>query len=147
MYILDKNGIKGKLWLMIKRLNENLTARLRTAYGPTRAIQIRDSIRQGGVLAPLMYAVMMGEINKEIEKHNLGIEYKTIMMIIGCLLWMDDVVLASTDAKEMQKMLNITNDITQRYHIEFGEAKTKVMVIGKTTERPQFYGYNSPLET
>ena len=138
MYILDKNGIKGKLWLMIKRLNENLTARLRTAYGPTRAIQIRDSIRQGGVLAPLMYAVMTDEINKEIEKHNLGIEYKTLMMIIGCLLWMDDVVLASTDAKEMQKMLNITNDITQRYHIEFEEGKTKVMVIGKTTERPQF---------
>jgi len=138
MYILDKNGIKGKLWLLIKRINENLTARIRTMFGLTRKIKIRDSIRQGGVLAPLMYAVMMDEINKEIEKHSLGIEFKTALMIIGCLLWMDDVVLASTDAKEMQRMLNITDNITQRYHIEFGESKTKTMVIGKTTNKPQF---------
>ena len=38
MYVLEKNGIKGKLWLMIKKLNEDLQAQIRTAYGKTRKI-------------------------------------------------------------------------------------------------------------
>jgi hypothetical protein len=140
MYVLEKNGVKGKLWLLIKKLNENLQAQVRTAYGKTRKISIKDSIRQGGVLAPLLYALLMDEINKEISDKKLGIAMKTAAHIIGCLLWMDDVVLASTDKEEMQQMLDITNEITQRYHIEFGEAKTKAMTIGlkKSQEKPNF---------
>ena len=85
MYVLEKNGIKGKLWLMIKKLNEDLQAQIRTAYEKTRKINIRDSIRQGGVLAPLLYALVMDEINKEIVDKNLGINMKTAAHIIGCL--------------------------------------------------------------
>ena len=143
MYVLEKNGVKGKLWLLIKKLNENLLAQVRTIYGKTRKITIRDSIRQGGVLAPLMYALLMDEINKEIVDKKLGIVMKTAAQVIGCLLWMDDVVLASEDKEDMQQMLDITNEITKRYHIEFGEDKTKAMTIGMKKEsiKPEFHIY------
>ena len=36
---------------------------------------------------------------------------------IGCLLWMDDVALISNDPNELQNMLNITNEVANRYHI------------------------------
>ena len=51
---------------------------------------------------------------------------------------MDDVILTSENSKELQKMLNITNEITKRYRIEFGESKTKAMIIGKVKELPEF---------
>ena len=51
MYTLDKSGIKRDEWTIAKKLNENITARIRTNNGQTRRIQIKDSIRQGGVLA------------------------------------------------------------------------------------------------
>ena len=53
MYTLDKSGIKRDEWTIAKKLNENITARIRTNNGQTRRIQIKDSIRQGGVLAVL----------------------------------------------------------------------------------------------
>ena len=81
MYILANNGVKGNLWLIIKRINENLTARIRTMYGLTREIKIKDSIRQGGVLAPMLYALMMDETNNEIIKHNLGVEMKIALQV------------------------------------------------------------------
>ena len=40
---------------------------------------------------------------------------------------MDDVVLAETTQKNAQKLLNITNDTSQRYHVEFGMPKTKYL--------------------
>ena len=65
---------------------------------------------------------------------------------IGCLLWMDDVVLISNDPKELQKMLNITNDVANRYHIEFGSAKSKILKIGNKTTKPDIYLGEKKLE-
>jgi len=131
MYILHKQGVQTKLWNITKKMNEGLKATVRTRYGNTREITIKDSIRQGGVLSVTLYATMMDEIAKEITRNNLGV--KNIKgKNIGCLLWMDDVALISNTHKEMQEMLNITREIADRYHIEFGEEKSKVMKLGRS---------------
>jgi hypothetical protein len=62
LYVLNKRGIKTEEWQIISDMNSNLTAKVKTKYGNTRDIQIRDSIRQGGVLSVLMYATVMDEI-------------------------------------------------------------------------------------
>ena len=130
LYVINKRGVKNKLWLTVKNLNENLIARVRTKHGTTRDIRIKDSIRQGGVLSVTMYATMMDEIAEEIQNQNLGVKLDEETKV-GCLLWMDDVALIANDQTEMQEMLNITGKIADRYHIEFGKAKSKVMKIGK----------------
>ena len=67
------NGLKSRLWLTIKKLNENLTATVNTPHGNSRPIKITDSIRQGGVLSVIQYALLMDEINKNIEEMDLGV--------------------------------------------------------------------------
>ena len=53
-------------------MNDDLKkAKVRTKQGETRTIKIRDSVRQGGVLSVTLYATLMDEIPKEINK-NLG---------------------------------------------------------------------------
>ncbi len=47
-----------------EKLNENLTATIKAKYGYPRNIQIRDSIRQGGVLSVIEYTNMMDDILK-----------------------------------------------------------------------------------
>ena len=111
MYVMNKEGLKSNLWNLVRKLNQNLTARIQTQHGLTRPIQIRDSIRQGGVLSVAQYALLMDEINKEIEINAKGITVPNTEKKVGCLLWMDDVALISTEEKELQEMLNITNDI------------------------------------
>ena len=71
MYALDKSRIKGKDWTITKKLNENLIARIPTNHGCTKKVEIKDSIRQGGILSVLQYANLMDEITKEIEKKQL----------------------------------------------------------------------------
>ena len=69
MYALDSSGVKGKDWTITKKLNDNLTASIKTQHGYTRQIHIKDSIRQGGILSVLEYANLMDEITKEIRKN------------------------------------------------------------------------------
>ncbi len=129
MYAMDKCGLKGKNWEITRKLNSNLKAKIKTKHGHTREIKIKDSIRQGGVLSVIQYATIIDEIAKELTAKNLGIDLPG-QGKLGCLLWMDDVTLIHNDPKELQKMLDVTNDIAMRYHIEFGAPKCKVVKIG-----------------
>ena len=98
-----------------KELNSNLKATLKTKHGNTCKSNIKDSIRQGGVLSVIQYALLMDDINKEIIKEDIGPKIDCTKEPIGCLLWMDDVALISNDPNELQKMLNIINEVANRY--------------------------------
>ena len=77
----------------------------------------------------------MDEISKEIKRQNKGVQIPETNEKIGCLLWVDDVVLMSTSEEELQEMLNITDDIAKRYHLEFGKGKSQTMEVKKTQKR------------
>ena len=51
---------------------------------------------------------------------------------------MDDVLHITAEPKELQIMLNITENLAGRYHIEFGEPKSKAMKIGGGKNKPEF---------
>ena len=129
----SQSRVKGKDWTITKKLNDNLTASIKTQHGYTRQIHIKDSIRQGGILSVLEYANLMDEITKEIRKNpkcNINIGNETTP---GCFLWMDDVVLMHTDPRMIQNMLDTMYRISQRYRIKFGTEKSKVLHIGPPT--------------
>ena len=129
MQVLHKQGIQDNHWTIVKRLNENLTARIQTKHGLTREITIKDSIRQGGVLSTTLYGLLMDEINKEITKAQIGIHIEGLTNKIGSLLWVDDVYLITTDGKELQAALEITNETSNMYHIEYGSSKSNTQRI------------------
>ena len=129
MQVLYKQGIKDNHWTLIKRLNENISAKIQTKHGLTRNIQIKDSIRQGGVLSTTLYGLLMDEINKEISKENIGIQIEGTKKKTGSLLWVDDVLIITTEPQELQKGLNITNEVSNQYHIEYGSSKSNTQTI------------------
>ena len=132
LYVLHKNGVKNRLWNLIKSLNSNLKTAIQTKYGLTRQINIKDSIRQGGVLSVSLYALLMDEISKDMSQTDLGIQIPGSDTRIPCLLWMDDVLLIETTRENNQALLNITDNTSKKYHIEFGMPKTKYLRPGKS---------------
>ncbi len=79
----------------------------------------------------------MDEIAKDIKNENHGIKLPNSDEPIGSLLWVDDVALISLDAKELQDMLNTSNNTASKYRIAFGKEKSQVMVIGSKKQREQ----------
>ena len=69
---MHKEGTDLPTWKLVKELNSNLKATLKTKHGNTRQINIKDSIRQGGVLSVIQYALLIDDINKEIIKEDIG---------------------------------------------------------------------------
>ena len=140
LYTMYHSGIEGKIWRVVKDLNTNLKAKIKTKHGPTREITITDSIRQGGVLSVVAYSNLIDEISKEITKAGKGKLKVGETEITGCLLWMDDVVLIHDKHSELQQMLNTTHELAQRFHIKFGKEKSQTLKLGKGPAPPLTLG-------
>ena len=137
MYAMYKEGLTDNHWTLVKRLNENLTAQLQTRFGLTREIKIKDSIRQGGVLSTTMYGLLMDEISKKVKEENIGIQIEGMDEKIGSLLWVDDVLLITTDNKEFQTSLDTTDNTSNEYHVEYGQSKSNTQFIKKRKSKLQ----------
>ena len=141
MHVLYKQGLTDNHWTIVKKLNENLTARIQTKYGLTRTIRIKDSIRQGGVLSTTSYGTTMDEISKDIKQENLGIPIIENGEKKASLLWVDDVLLMAYE-NELQEVLEITEKTSSKYHIEYGEPKSNYLPIRNNKKKRKQREYN-----
>jgi len=139
MYVLHKEGLTDNHWTISKKLNHNLTATIETKFGPTRKIQM-SSIRQGGVLSVLEFGLLMDETSKDIAKEKLGITIEGMDNQVGSLLWVDDIIMAEIESQNLQRMLDVAEHTSNKYHIEYGESKSNVMTIqfGGNQTKPIF---------
>ena len=141
MYTMDKQGCNGAIWNLTDKLNQNLTATIRTSIGQTRTIRINNSIRQGGVLAVTQYAALMDEINKEIQNAK-QLKESTINPNSTCLLWVDDVAIITDNINDQKTLLKITEETANKYRIQFGKNKSQTMTIGKSISKEPTLGIN-----
>ena len=88
----------------------------------------------------------MDEIAKELGKDKDNIITIGDKNMPGCLLWMDDVVLIHHDKHIMQNMIDTTNEIANRYRIQFGQEKSKIMIVGKDKDDDKFKLGQMPLQ-
>ena len=128
--ILWKKGPKGKIWRIMYKLNTNLTAKIKTKHGYTRAIDIIDSIRQGGPLSGLQFASMIDDAELELLKAELGISYDDI--IIASLLLLDDITILTESIEELQKALDIIYNFASLNRFSFTYDKCKAMVFDQS---------------
>ena len=145
MYTMNKHGCTGAMWNLTDKLNQNLTAKIRTSVGHTRTIQITNSIRQGGVLAVTQYATLMDEINKQIEKQK-SLDNK-IQCTSTCLLWVDDVAIITNNPQDQKKLLHITTETANTYRIQFGKEKLKTMTTGTKNKTSPLYINDMEVDT
>ena len=73
---LWKRGIRGKLWRIMHKLNNNQETRIMTKFGLIDTIVIKDSIRQGRPLSGLEFGLLIDELNVELQTTELGVQYQ-----------------------------------------------------------------------
>ena len=125
-----EKGLRGKCWRILKNLNTNLTASVKTRFGPTREIKMEIGGKQGSRLTGRMFAKMMDLISEELDETDLGFKI-TEDFLIAVLLWVDDVISCTEGKISQQQMLDKLNDFATKHKLKWGQAKCKIMKVGK----------------
>ena len=122
MDIVWDQGLKGKIWRVAHKLNNNLTARIKTHQGISRKIQRKDGGRQGGKLMTTLFSKMMDTMNdvKDDEVSDEGgSENDGKLTIDGLtidnLQWVDDVVTFAVGMKSQMTRMNELDNFRKKH--------------------------------
>ena len=91
----------------MEALNCGSKVRIRTCVGLTNEIKTDRVIKQGAVLSPVQYALLIDEIAKILEEEKRGVILHELN--VPCLLWVDDIEHCGTDYKKIAHLLKNRN--------------------------------------
>ena len=129
-------GLRGKVWRILKELNTNLTAEVKTRFGLTREIEMEWGGKQGSRLTGRMFAKLMDLLHDELKGKGFEINED---FLIAVLLWVDDVLSIAVGEIEQREILQVIAEFAVKHKITWGEEKCKVMRVGYHKDKPQGY--------
>ena len=98
---------------------------------------VKNGVRQGGILSPLLFNLYVDVISKELNKTHIGCTIGKI--IVNHLYYADDLILFCPSHKGLQQLLNICNEIGLKLDIKFNETKTECIVFKTVKEEKITY--------
>jgi len=99
-------GIKGKMWRVLNSFYSTVESCVRVDGFLTDWFRLDTGVRQGCVLSPLLYALFINGLVKELNSMNQGVKVGLRVKRLGTLLYADDIVLLAEDAQSLQRMLD-----------------------------------------
>ena len=128
--VMWESGLRGKVWRVLREFCEGLTSVVRTRHGLTREIIMEIGGKQGSKLTGRLFAKLMDKLSEMVITEGLGVKIKE-ELIIGALLWVDDVV-SCVDGKQNQfEILSKMDTFAKDHKLQWGANKCKVMPLSK----------------
>ena len=125
-----EKGLRGKTWRILRNLNKDLKATIKTRHGPTRTINMDIGGKQGSRLTGRMFAKTMDTLSEEILPTNEGYVFNA-ELTIPVLLWVDDVLSCVDHSSNQVKMLKTVANFAVKHKLKWGASKCNVMRVGK----------------
>ena len=136
LHVIWQNGVRGKLWRILRNLSINLTAKVKTRYGLSRKITRENGGRQGSRLAGRLFAKQMDVLSEDFIKNDSLNVHINNSFSMGCFEFVDDVMTCTLGIKNQRKALLKVDEFTQISKLEWGESKCQVMQVGRKTKVP-----------
>ena len=128
-YLLWKFGVKGKIWRLICEMYKHVTNKVLFGGFQSDWYKQEYGVKQGCVLSPTLFNILMNELISELKKSNIGPQL--IDQTLNSLLFADDIVLMADSESNLEKLLDITCNFAKKWNLKINQSKSKVMVIGK----------------
>ena len=132
IYLAWKDGVRGKLWRLIRAMNEDLTATVKTKNGTTRKIERESGGKQGGKIIVTLFSRLMDTLTEEMsndKKVGILVNKKEL----NNLLYVDDALTLAEGKCQQKDTLKRVSDFATKHKIKWGASKCKVLELGMHT--------------
>ena len=131
---LHRSQVKGKLFRLLFNLNKNTRIKVKTPVGTTTSKDTGPIVAQGSAEAGIMSSVSLDNgvdvtfVNKEDE-----VVYHDL--VLGPLLFMDDIFWMAEDVASAQKANNLLEEMVGKKSLELNFDKSNFMLVGNKKSR------------
>ena len=134
LQLLNKIAIDNKDLRLIQALYYKQSANVKIGNNVTGDTQIKKGVRQGCVLSPDLFDLNSKIILRGINDFE---QIKVNEVNINNIRYADDTVLISTSPRELQKMLNELEKISEQYGMSINVKKKGCLVVTKLETVPR----------
>ena len=107
----------------------NQTVRVKWGSHTTKAFNVSNGVKQGGVLSPILFNVYIDELLNCLKNSGVGCYIGHIF--VGSLAYADDISLLAPTRYAACKMLDICKSFSDEFDILFNPNKSKLIIFDK----------------
>jgi hypothetical protein len=123
---LQYYGVPKDFVEVIMSLYKNITAEIVTSFGVTKEFEVTRGVRQGDVISPLLFNVVINPFLEYLNEQFEGYTFtKNRNMCISRLVYADDLVLIEKSRQEMEQMIHEMQKFSDYYGLEVNANKTE----------------------
>ena len=126
---LFQKGVHGRFWRIIRKLYSDFKGRAKFKGNIiTNPFRIDTGVVQGSRLGPTLFNVFFDDFICKLQNKFQGARF-SFGKKLSTLAYADDIVLLSSNPKEMQKMLDFCSKYAQENEFEFNIGKCKILKV------------------
>src|ERR1700755_879090 len=134
--VLREGGVRGRLLNAVKSLYENCRARVRVKRELTEWFKMGVGLRQGCVMSPWLFNVLMDGVVRGMDREGMGIRLRSGEgeWEVSVLLFADDAVLVAESGEKLRMLVKEFVRECAAKGLRVNSTKSKVMRIGGRDE-------------
>lgn len=105
----------------------NQKAHVRWGTSTSRTFSMKNGVKQGGVLSPLLFTLYYDVLLHRLI--HLGLGCRIGSSYAGAFAYADDVLLLSPSVAALKDMLDVCSDYADEYSMSFNASKSRIVVI------------------
>ena len=126
---LSELGINGKLWKLLDNMYFDLKSCIRCNNDVSRYFRLDRGVRQGSALSAKLYLIYINELINIIS--NSGKGAVLVDLNVCCPVQADDIALVTSNEHNMQTLINMCVNYSQRWKFQFSPTKSQAMSFSK----------------
>nr|CAH7761708.1 unnamed protein product [Callosobruchus chinensis] len=132
--ILTRRKVGGKLIRAIQGLYQVNRNYVRVNGIETEEFTTEQGLRQGSVLSPILFIIVLDEAMKETRQttRRLQVGYRNLLPVeISECSFADDLAIFANTESDLQRNLNIWNNILKQFNMKVNVDKSKIMTVSR----------------
>ena len=121
MYRLLTYGITGKIYRAIQSLYNNITSCVCVNNYLTNVFPVTSGVKQGDTLSPTLFCIYINDLAITLKGKGIGINVNG--QYVCLLLYADDLVLLAENEKDLQMLLDITQEWCHKWKLNINREK------------------------
>ena len=131
LHRLFEAGVNSKTWRLLQDWYTNCSSNVRVGCHNSSSFHLYRGVRQGSVLSPSLFLLVMDPLLRQLQSHSLGISVNN--NFAGSYLHADDIRTLANSLSSMEAQIDMVSSFTSENFLKLNKAKCEVIVCRKSS--------------
>ena len=122
-------GINGKFGRLLKNWYTNSTSSVRVHNQLSETFTVERGVKQGSVLSPTLYLIVMDQLLKQLKEKNYGLS--VCQTYAGAAIHAEDLRTTAASSDAMTQQVSVITNFTKNNNLKLNVSKFEVLRISR----------------